>query len=184
MSDTLASTGQLRLRAQLEARDSLAFCELYDTNVSYVYKLARCLADDPAWAECVTEEVFSSVWRSPAALDPAHGSVRQALSSLVESLALSHAMAPCAEADAAQRVRVALHTMPVSERRSLDAVYFGGQTMSAAAAALGTSVIDVARDLRAGLRALNDARIPAQPGAGQSAVLRSLPRSKPAPDVA
>jgi len=162
MSETVARGAQHQLSALLQARDPRAFCDLYDATVSYVYNLARCVGDDPAWAECVTEAVFAEVWRSPETVDARRGSLHEALATLVYQLSTA---APARESGGTtpQRARAALASLTPAQRDAVNAVYFGGQSMSAAAANLGTTVIDVARDTRDGLRVLTAARL-ALPG--------------------
>ena len=174
MSDTLARGAQQMLSVRLQARDHAAFCDLYDSTVSYVYKLARCVADEPGWAECVTESVFATVWRSPETVDSSHGSVHEGLAALVFRLSTvpsadTDALSP--DVNAAQRLRGALVSLTPRQRAALDCVYFGGQSLSSAARSLDSSVIDVARDIKVALFRLQEAQLP-------------KPQAEAAPDVA
>ena len=176
MSETLARHAQQQLSARLHERDARAFCDLYDSTVSYVYKLAHCVADQPGWAECVTESVFATVWRSPDTVDSSHGSVHEALAALVFRLSTTPSAdtisdAQCLSSTAAQRLRAALMSLTPGQRAALDLVYFGGQSLSVAAATLGSTMIDVARDLKFALARLQEAQLP-------------KPQPEAAPDVA
>ena len=161
----IARDAQEQLSARLHARDSRAFCDLYDSTVSYVYKLARCVADEPGWAECVTESVFSTVWRSPETVDSSHGSVHEGLADLVFRLSTvpaspTDAGSRCLDATAAQHLRTALRGLTQHQRAALDLVYFAGQSLSSAATSLDASVIDVARNLKFALATLHEAQLP------------------------
>ena len=146
MSDIHARRdAQAALEMRLQARDGAAFCALYDETVSFVYRLASCVTDDQAAAAAVTEEVFRRVWQSPELISPDAGTTCDILAAIVHDTA-DHDLA--LRSSRTQRVRTLLGELTASQSSALNAVYFAGNSLPAAAAALGRSVIDVARDLR------------------------------------
>ncbi len=69
-------------------KDPEAFEVLYDRHGGAAYSLAYRIVGDRAAAEEVTQEAFISVWRSGARFDPARGSVRSWLLSIVRNRAI------------------------------------------------------------------------------------------------
>lgn len=169
-----------RVRDRLVAGDEASLGECYDQFASFVYGLALRVVADARAAEDVTQEVFLSLWESPAAFDPARGALRTWLGTLAHRRAVDHVRREEArrrrhERDAAQavrtpdveevalalvtaeRVRAAVHALPDDQRRAVQLAYFGGRTYRQVAVVLGIPEGTAKSRLRLGLRRIADA---------------------------
>src|SRR5438067_10451275 len=173
MSDTALVVAVGRWR-----NDALA--EIYRRHAGAVYSLARRMLSEASDAEEVVQEVFLRLWNAPEKFDPERGSLRSYL------LAQSHGRAvDLLRADSsrrrreerearetaergydlehqvwdlavAERVQVAISTLPADERKAIELAYFGGHTYREVAALLDAPEGTVKSRIRTGLRRLRD----------------------------
>ncbi|MEO1060065.1 MAG: sigma-70 family RNA polymerase sigma factor [Actinomycetota bacterium] len=142
--------GDASLAARLRAGDELALAEAYDANGAVVFGLAARVSGDRAAAEDLTQDVFVWLWEHPDAYDPARGSLRAFLATVVRRRAIDwirstgsrrrreeHATptgSPPDPSDEVARVvmttelRSAVERLPVAQREALDLAYYGGLT--------------------------------------------------------
>jgi len=130
-----------------------AFEVVFDRHATAAFSLAYRMSGRRAAAEDIVQEAFLSLWRSSRAYDPARGSVRSWVLSVVHNRAidalrrqgardrdvpddgiaerLSSPDRTDAEAerrDDARRVRTALDELPPDQRRVIELAFFGGFT--------------------------------------------------------
>lgn len=155
-----------------------ALAEAYRRHAGAVFALARRVLNDNTGAEEVVQEVFIRLWNSPDKFDPERGTLRsyllaQAHGRSVDLLRsetsrkrreerearqtaesgydLEHEVWDLAVAD---RVKTALVSLPVDERRAIELAYFGGHTYREVAQLLGNPEGTVKSRIRSGLRRL------------------------------
>ena len=168
---------EIDLRARLIAGDDTGLSELYDQYASFVFGLARRVAGSEAAAEDVTQDVFVSVWERPEAFDPERGSMRSYIGTLAhrravdwvrreesrrrraEAAGREPGLPPDVEEAAtalimAERVRVAVDSLPDDQRVAVQLAYFGGRTYRQVADDLGLAEGTAKARLRVGLRRL------------------------------
>ena len=168
---------EIDLRARLVAGDDTGLGELYDQYASFVFGLARRVAGCEAAAEDVTQDVFVSVWQRPEAFDPERGSMRSFIGTLAHRRAVDWlrreesrrrrtevagrdpGVPPDVEEAAtamimAERVRVAVDSLPDDQRVAVQLAYFGGRTYRQVADDLGLPEGTAKARLRVGLRRL------------------------------
>jgi RNA polymerase sigma-70 factor (ECF subfamily) len=159
-------------------KDPEAFEVLYDRHGGVAYSLAYRIVGDRAAAEEVTQEAFISVWRSGARFDPARGSVRSWLLSVVRNRAIDFLRSkagrapkldfdddsaleqrPAAERteeealrrETAGELRGALGKLPGEQSKVIELAYFGGFSHSEIAEILGLPMGTVKGRMRLGL---------------------------------
>jgi RNA polymerase sigma-70 factor, ECF subfamily len=170
----LADEDLMQLVRDGEAR---AFEVIFDRHAQRAFSLAYRMCGRRALAEDVVQEAFLSLWRSGARYDPARGSVRSWVLSVVHnraidafrreavkesrdvrddrllertpSLQLTHTEVE--RRDDAQQVRGALGELPAEQRQVIELAYFGGFTHSQIAETLGLPVGTVKGRMRLGL---------------------------------
>ncbi len=165
------------LLARVAGGDGAAFDALYGRYAAVAAGVARGILGEAALAEDAVQEAFLTVWRRAARYDPARGSVRSWLLTIVRHRALDdlrrrHAdrwvddaalAARAAGSDthelACQRVvagqvREALGRLPVAQRAALALAYGGGYSQAEIARAQGVPLGTVKGRVRLGLRAL------------------------------
>jgi RNA polymerase sigma-70 factor (ECF subfamily) len=143
------------LAGRVTERDPDALAALYQRHGSVCYRLARQVTASDALAEDAVQEAFLGLWRSPAAYQPARGSLRSWLLGLTHHKAVDSVRRETARqrrqnawaalraldqpasadpADAAwhgiraEKVRAALGDLPEAQRQALGLAYFGGYT--------------------------------------------------------
>jgi RNA polymerase sigma-70 factor, ECF subfamily len=154
-----------------------AFEVIFDRHGQRAFSLAYRMCGRQALAEDVVQEAFLSLWRSGARYDPARGSVRSWVLSVVHnraidafrreavkesrdvrderlvertpSLQLTHTEVE--RRDDAQQVRGALGELPLEQRQVIELAYFGGFTHSQIAETLGLPAGTVKGRMRLGL---------------------------------
>jgi RNA polymerase sigma-70 factor (ECF subfamily) len=145
------------------ARDLRAFDELYDRHHAQAYSLAMYMTGRRGAAEEVTQDAFLALWRTSSRYDPARGSLKTWLLSVVRHRAIDlirsgacHAsdlefddgLAGLLEAperteeivvadERAAHARELLRLLPVDQRRVVELAYFRGFTQSEIAASTG-----------------------------------------------
>ena len=160
------------------ARDPEAFAVLYDRHGGVAYSLAYRIVGEQGAAEDVTQEAFVSIWRSGARFDPARGSVRSWLLSIVRNRAIDFLRSragkapklafddeailehrPAAERteeealrrETAGELRGALEQLPGEQSKVIELAYFGGFSQSEIAKMLGVPLGTVKGRMRLGL---------------------------------
>jgi RNA polymerase sigma-70 factor, ECF subfamily len=154
-----------------------AFEVIFDRHAERAFSLAYRMCGRRALAEDVVQDAFLSLWRSGARYDPARGSVRSWVLSVVHnraidafrreavkesrdvhdngvmertpSLQLTHTAVE--RRDEAQQVRGALGELPAEQRQVIELAYFGGFTHSQIAETLGLPAGTVKGRMRLGL---------------------------------
>jgi len=152
--------GDLRVLADEELMELVhdgevrAFEVVFDRHAGAAFSLAYRMCRRRAAAEDIVQEAFLSLWRSSRAYDPARGSVRSWVLSVVHNRAIdalrrqgsrdSHDVpddgiaerfsapdrtdAEAERRDDARRVRSALGELPPDQRQVIELAYFGGFT--------------------------------------------------------
>ncbi len=169
-----------RLRDRLVFGDEAAFIDLYERFSSLVYTIAARVTRDSRAAEDVTQEVFLAIWQRPLAFDPAKGSLRGWLAMMAHRRAVdlvrreeAHRRVSLdgrlyagavdrgdpvgdhvSDADAAERLGVALRSLPEHLGRAITLAYVQGRTYREVAIELGVPEGTAKSRLREGLRRL------------------------------
>ncbi len=170
------------LLARMARRDPDGLATLYDRYGGVAFALAyRILRDRPAAADMV-QEAFLNAWRRAATHNPARGTVRSWLLTIVHHQTIDHlramrsrggtaadidAITPIADgADMAAavergmeagRVRAAVATLPPEQRRVVMLAYFGGLTQSEIAHSVAVPLGTVKGRMRLALEKLRTA---------------------------
>jgi RNA polymerase sigma-70 factor (ECF subfamily) len=142
------------LLERLRRNDREALAALYDMYGRLAYSLACRIVGNPADAEDVVQESFLALWRQSSQLDPARGSVRAFLATIVrrraidalrrrsgtparpleEVTALPADTTDPAEVasmtDERESIQRALKELPKEQREAIDLTYFGGLTIA------------------------------------------------------
>lgn len=153
-----------------------ALAEIYRRHAGAVFGLARRLLQDASRAEEVVQEVFLRLWHQPDRYDPERGSLRSYLLAQthgrsVDILRSETSRRRREEREAresasagygvehevfditvAEKVREAVTSLPVSQRRAIELAYFGGHTYREVAAILDEPEGTVKGRIRAGLK--------------------------------
>jgi RNA polymerase sigma-70 factor (ECF subfamily) len=169
------SSWEFQVRARLVQQDESALGELYDQFGSLVYGLGARVTGSTQAAEDVTQEVFAHVWQRPETFDPARGSMRSWLGTLAHRRAVDwvrreeanrrraerEGALPSAPPDVeemasslvvAERVRMAVQSLPADQRAAVMLAYFDGKTYRQVADVLGIPEGTAKSRLRAALR--------------------------------
>lgn len=159
--------------------------ELYDSFGRPAFSLARRIVGDNGLAEDVVQETFLSVWLKPAAFDSSRGPFAAWLMTAVHHKAVDAvrreqsqrnrqdravdeaATAPAApwpdvedavcDRAVAERVRIALRTLPAPQRRALALAYYSGFTQREIATLTESPLGTVKSRMRAGMEQLRAA---------------------------
>ncbi|MBV9426079.1 MAG: sigma-70 family RNA polymerase sigma factor [Solirubrobacterales bacterium] len=157
--------------------DISAFEVIFDRHVDAAYSLAHRICGRRAMAEDAVQEAFLSLWRANSRYDPARGSVRAWVASVVHNRALDAVRVERAKAGrdvrdelAAERVAGtertesevqrrderreilrALDALPTDQRQVIELAYFGGLTHSEIARKLSLPAGTVKGRMRLGL---------------------------------
>jgi RNA polymerase sigma-70 factor, ECF subfamily len=166
------------LAAALQRGEPRAVEALYDRYGRLAFGLASRMITDRAAAEDVVQDAFLSVWRNANTFDPARGSLRSWLLSIVHHRAIDHlrgsagrqtdapldvmerlkpdafAVEP-ADADRIE-IRNGLAALPEAQRQTLELAYFGGLTHVEIALRMGVPLGTVKGRMRIGLEKLRD----------------------------
>lgn len=186
------SAADVELLRRVAAGDRGAVDDLYQRFRRPAFALARRVLADDALAEDVLQDVFLGIWRNPAAFDVSRGTVSTWVLTQVHHRAVdavrreeSHRRrqvraeddqalnAPLQHDDVedqawsgivADRVRIALGTLPDAQREALTLAYYGGYTQREVAALTGAPLGTVKTRMLAGMRRLKDNLGTAVPG--------------------
>jgi RNA polymerase sigma-70 factor (ECF subfamily) len=171
--------------ARAAAGDGAALAVLYDRHARAVYSLAlRVLGDEPE-AEDVLQEVFTQAWRQAGRYDATRGTVAAWLLTMARTRAIDRLRARDARPDSsttpsdeawqdraapmvdpadalaaqrdAERVREAIHALPLLQRLAIELAYFEGLTQSQIAERLEQPLGTIKTRIRLGLLKLRDA---------------------------
>jgi RNA polymerase sigma-70 factor, ECF subfamily len=170
--------------ADVAAGDAGALGVLYDRHIRAVYSIALRVLRDESEAEEVVQDVFAQVWRQASRYDRTRGTVAAWLMTIARTRAIDRLRARRARPDSAaasldmsteplapsidpgividaerdaQRVRLALDTLPLVQRLALELAYFEGLTQSEIAERLEEPLGTVKTRIRLGLLKLRDA---------------------------
>jgi len=161
--------------------DRQAFEDLYRRYSSAAYGLALRVTGHELLAQEVVHDSFLALWRAPEAFDPARAPFRTFFLSLVHHRAVDTVRreerlrrrtervnpSPVADEDVADevveeawladrraRIKGALESLPVDQRRVLEMAYFGGRTQAQIAEELGIPLGTVKTRTLAAMRKL------------------------------
>lgn len=180
----MARTTELALEAdedlmqRIQADDIRAFEELYDRYSTKAFGVARGICGSSDRAEEAVQEGFLAVWRSRSSFDPARGSARPWLFTVIRHRSfdlirrthrddglreydddmLGYLLAPdsveedAEQHDEADRVHSSLLELPVAQREVIVLAYFGGLTHTQIAARLQLPAGTVKGRMRLGLQ--------------------------------
>jgi RNA polymerase sigma-70 factor, ECF subfamily len=159
-------------------RDADAFEVLYDRHGGVAFSLAYRIVGERTAAEEVTQEAFISIWRSGGRFDPARGSVRSWLLSVVRNRAIDFLRSKAGRApkltfdddaaleqraapeltdeeairrQTASELRGALGELPSDQSQVIQLAYFGGFSHSEIAGMLHLPLGTVKGRMRLGL---------------------------------
>jgi RNA polymerase sigma-70 factor (ECF subfamily) len=168
------------LAASIAAGDAAAFDELYRRYRPLAAAVALGLLHEPAAAEDAVHDAFLRFWRAARSFQPARGQLRSWLLTIVRNAAIDELRArqlarrpevtraqldihahsgddvvagALARAEA-ERLHLALRSLPAAQRQALELAYFGGLTHSEIAARTGMPLGTVKGRVRLGLRRL------------------------------
>lgn len=172
--------GDEDLMALVLEGDSVAFEIVYERHGGVAFSLAHRMCGRGAAAEDVVQEAFLSAWRRAASYDPARGSVRTWLLSIVHHRAVDALRrsgndgrrrvdlpveemdfdagvsvdGEVIERDRAGVVRDALTELPAEQSKVIELAYFGGFTHTEIADMLGVPIGTIKGRMRLGLTKL------------------------------
>jgi RNA polymerase sigma-70 factor (ECF subfamily) len=181
-----------QLMARLAMRDIKAFEALYDRYGTLVYSTALRVVGDAQLAEDIAQEVFLRIWRRPDHYVPQRGRFVTWLLSVARNGAVDHVRTrgrrrrhetagqelerelPAHEgqdpalmaqlADERQKVRRALASLPLEQRRVIEMAYYGGYTQQEIAAMLSQPLGTVKTRIRLGMQKLRATLAPEMGG--------------------
>ena len=160
--------------------DSGALEEFYDASSSLAYTIARRIVREPCDAEEVVLDAYLKIWHSAGRFDPARGSVKTWLLTIVRRGAIDRLrrrrnhVATGAEhlpvwtdrklnpeaayelCELSVTLRKALSEMPIKWRQTLELAYFGGLTQTEIAEVLEEPLGTVKTRVRSGLLKLRN----------------------------
>lgn len=178
--DALEPT-DLDLLRRVARRDEEAFRRLFRRHAPRAHALALRVVRQPFLAEEAVQDAFLALWRDAGSHDPARGSVRAWLMSMVHNRAVDlvrreesqrrrsekptlvvledpedRVVQELGSADEGARVRAALAELPAEQRRVIELMYFGGLSQSRIAERLSLPLGTVKSRTVLGMRRLRD----------------------------
>jgi RNA polymerase sigma-70 factor (ECF subfamily) len=177
MNRTTVSPGDgedAALLAGVQSGDQDAMAGFFSRYSPLVYSVALRVLKDSGEAEDVVQEIFVQVWKNPGAFVSGRGSLggwlvvvarnraidmlrRRRPSDPVELFALPSATNLANEAERSvlmQKIRVALHTLPVEQQKSVELAFFEGLSHSEIAEKTGDPLGTVKTRIRLALLSL------------------------------
>jgi RNA polymerase sigma-70 factor, ECF subfamily len=174
------SDGDTALVLAIAAGDVTALDRLYLLYRPLAFAAAYALLREPQAAEDAVHDAFLKVWRAAASFQPARGSLRAWLLTIVRNVAIDHLrtrrLAPHHQATLdrddlhtgsdldvastveaateARRLHAALLTLPPAQRHAVELTFFGGLTHGEIASKTGLPLGTVKGRVRLGLRRL------------------------------
>jgi RNA polymerase sigma-70 factor (ECF subfamily) len=168
------------LLTAIAAGDAKALDELYRHYRPVAFAAAYAILRDPHAAEDTVHDAFLSVWRGAASFQPARGSLRGWLLTIVRNGAIDHLRArrltprphltpeleprhvpieddvatTVAAAADANRLHAALRALPLAQQNALELAFFAGLTHGEIAARTGLPLGTMKGRVRLGLRRL------------------------------
>jgi RNA polymerase sigma-70 factor (ECF subfamily) len=162
------------LLASIQSGDQDAMSRFFGRYSSMVYSVALRVLKDPGEAEDVLQEIFIQVWKNPGAFVSGRGSLggwlvvvarnraidvlrRRRPSEPVELFALPSATNLANEAERSvlmEKIRGAMHTLPVEQQKSVELAFFEGLSHSEIAAKTGDPLGTVKTRIRLALLTL------------------------------
>lgn len=164
------------LMRRIQDDDIQAFEELYDRCSAKAFGLTRLMCGSPQRAEDALQEGFLTVWRNRETYDPARGSPRAWLMTIIRhrcidtirrerradsqresDIELEHFPAPgsvaedAANHDATNRIQALLLGLPLTQREAIALAYFGELTHTEIAARLQIPTGTIKGRIRLGL---------------------------------
>lgn len=177
----LESSGDAVLVVAIGRWHEEALAEVYRRHGGAVHGLARRVVGSDALAEDVTQDVFVDLWKRPERFDPARGALRTFLLTSAHGKAVdivrSEASRRAREEKTARetvvagydldryawdlavadKVKVAVESLPGGERKAIELAYFDGRTYREVAEILGEPEGTIKSRIRSGLRRLKGA---------------------------
>jgi RNA polymerase sigma-70 factor, ECF subfamily len=174
----LGSSGDSVLVVAIGRWHEDALAEVYRRHGGAVHSLARRVVGSDALADEVTQDVFVDLWKRPERFDPARGALRTFLLTsahgkavdIVRSEASRRAREEKSSRETveagydidryawdlavADRVKIAVESLPGGERKAIELAYFDGRTYREVAEILGEPEGTVKSRIRSGLRRL------------------------------
>jgi RNA polymerase sigma-70 factor (ECF subfamily) len=158
----------------ISSGDDKGMVALYDRYSSVVYSVALRVLGDAGAAEDVLQEVFMQLWRNPGLFDSNRGSLGAWLSVIARHRAIDALRRRRPETDisevvvsvdvdmagnaqraqAMQKVRDALGSMPSAQRQAVEMAYFEGLSHTEISAKTGEPLGTIKTRIRSGLLAL------------------------------
>lgn len=184
MSLDYAQARDEELVGRLALQDERALEGLYDRYGRVTHSLVLKMVRDPARAEEISQEVFLKLWRRPESFQPGRGAFPTWLLSVAHHRAVDDLRSrrwdvqPLTDEDGLPReladestdlaeaawireqrsaVRVALATLPASQRQALELAYFAGLTQREIADRLGQPLGTVKTRCRLAMQKLRTA---------------------------
>jgi RNA polymerase sigma-70 factor, ECF subfamily len=165
------------LLALVQKGDEYAMASLFDRYSKVVYSVALRVLRDPSSAEDVLQEIFMQIWRNPEGFVATRGSLgawlavvsrnrsidalrRKRPTEQVDDMALAsnYNLADEAERNSLmEKARVAIHLLPVEQRKTLEMAFFDGLTHSEIAEMTGDPLGTVKTRIRSALGSLRKA---------------------------
>jgi RNA polymerase sigma factor (sigma-70 family) len=175
-----ATSDELGLHRRLLIHDIDALADVYDAYGATVFGVAWRVTTDRHAAEDVTQEVLLDLWRRPERFHPERGALRPWLATIAHNRSVDwirHERSargrdranlergltdhvPDVDDDVqawmtAQRLRVALATLPDSEQLAIRLAFFSGRSYRQVAADLGVPEGTIKSRIRSGLKRLS-----------------------------
>lgn len=178
------------LMAQVRAGDQSALSELYDRHGRMVYAIALKFLRDASRAEDLTHDVFLTIWEHPERYRPEVGPFSPWFYRVARNRAIDvlrrlrresqpgdqhvfEMMLPDPEPDPSeqasvraesQRARMALESLPDSQRSVIELAYFSGMTQREMADHLNEPLGTIKTRVRTGLRRMREILEADEPG--------------------
>jgi RNA polymerase sigma-70 factor, ECF subfamily len=177
----LQSSGDAVLVVAIGRWREEALAEVYRRHGGAVHGLARRVVGSDALADEVTQDVFVDLWKRPERFDPGRGALRTFLLTSAHGKAVDIVRSESARrvreektaretVDAgydldryawdlavADRVKIAVGSLPGGERQAIELAYFDGRTYREVAEILGAPEGTIKSRIRSGLRRLKSA---------------------------